>query len=283
MNIGTKGNRRPLTAADFEKQLDQQLTYLRRSCATFDEGFHDEAPRIATTIRVLVHDTKSSTSLLTHLGLKNSLNFVDTGVYRPAYRAALEAEIAAHSATAKICAESPSEVGLVEPGQVGDGPVRWYAPLVLMRWRPGTPPHNATKGISTFSDWWDTPLVESSTGKSFSRAHLVKIMANQDGGAHVDAEIDADYADLCIDPLGSQIMVSKSPIPEGAPIPDVQNNVAFASVRQIAFELLLTLGRWKAIRKPGAALLANPFADIPMPTPPHKPLGFSPSIILGSV
>ncbi len=38
-----------------------------RSCAAYDQGHIDEAVRIATLIRVLIHDTRNSISLLKHL------------------------------------------------------------------------------------------------------------------------------------------------------------------------------------------------------------------------
>ena len=50
--------------------LQKQLGFIERSCASFDAGFYDEAIRIAVSIRILLHDTKSSTSLLTLLGAK---------------------------------------------------------------------------------------------------------------------------------------------------------------------------------------------------------------------
>jgi hypothetical protein len=52
---------------DFSKQLVRQLGFLQRSCADYDEGHTDESVRIATIIRVLIHDTRNSTSLLKHL------------------------------------------------------------------------------------------------------------------------------------------------------------------------------------------------------------------------
>jgi hypothetical protein len=44
---------------------------LKRSCESYDAGHTDEAIRVATIIRVLIHDTKNSTSLLNHLGASN--------------------------------------------------------------------------------------------------------------------------------------------------------------------------------------------------------------------
>lgn len=57
-------------AARFKEQLSRQLGFIERSCAAFDAGHEDEAVRVATTLRVLVHDTKKQTSLLGHLKAK---------------------------------------------------------------------------------------------------------------------------------------------------------------------------------------------------------------------
>lgn len=56
---------------DFRQQLFKQLNYLNRSARLYDQGYHDEAIRIATSIRVLVHSKNKSTSLLKHLWQEN--------------------------------------------------------------------------------------------------------------------------------------------------------------------------------------------------------------------
>ena len=69
---------------DFIKQLSRHIGFLERSCAAFEAGYTEEALRIAVTLRVLFHDTKSSTSLLTHLGLKSSASVLST--FEPGYK-----------------------------------------------------------------------------------------------------------------------------------------------------------------------------------------------------
>lgn len=53
---------------DFNQQLRRQLTFLQVSANAYDGGEREEAIRIATTLRVIFHDTPQSTSLLHHLG-----------------------------------------------------------------------------------------------------------------------------------------------------------------------------------------------------------------------
>src|SRR5689334_18729596 len=63
----------PRPAGDLEHQLREQMEFLKASARTFDEGFVAEAKRLAGTIRLLVHDTSNSRSLLGQLGLKERL------------------------------------------------------------------------------------------------------------------------------------------------------------------------------------------------------------------
>jgi hypothetical protein len=70
--------KRLLDRTDLIDHLKRQKAFLGRSSHAFDAGAEDEAVRLATVIRVLVHDTPNSTSLLTHLGVKEQLTYVDT-------------------------------------------------------------------------------------------------------------------------------------------------------------------------------------------------------------
>ena len=55
----------------FKDQLRRQMHFIENSCINFDRGDWEEAIRIATCIRVLLHDTEHSTSLLKHLNATN--------------------------------------------------------------------------------------------------------------------------------------------------------------------------------------------------------------------
>jgi hypothetical protein len=67
------------TEPELKSQLKEQIEFLRRGAKSFDEGSMAEGKRLAVVIRVLLHDTKSSTSLLKHLGKKDIL-FYDTSI-----------------------------------------------------------------------------------------------------------------------------------------------------------------------------------------------------------
>ncbi|WP_280254972.1 hypothetical protein, partial [Nocardia wallacei] len=63
---------------DLEKDLSEQLRFLASSATAFDGGELPESKRIALVIRVLVHDTSASHSLLDQLGIKDSLRWADS-------------------------------------------------------------------------------------------------------------------------------------------------------------------------------------------------------------
>jgi hypothetical protein len=66
------------TDPELMEHLYQQIAFLRRSASQYDNGEFSEAKRLATTLRILLHDSHTSKSLLTQLGLKEKLRFVDT-------------------------------------------------------------------------------------------------------------------------------------------------------------------------------------------------------------
>src|SRR3990172_6529 len=66
----------PLSQEELSQQLLDQIAFIRASCDLFDNGNEREGKRIATAVRILVHDTKNSHSLLMQLGYKTGLVFV---------------------------------------------------------------------------------------------------------------------------------------------------------------------------------------------------------------
>ena len=56
---------------DFTAQLQRQLGFMENSARAYDAGHRDEAIRLATSLRVLFHQTPKSTSLLWHLGAES--------------------------------------------------------------------------------------------------------------------------------------------------------------------------------------------------------------------
>ena len=145
----------------YKAQLKSQLGSIERSCVSFDAGFRDEAKRIATTIRVLVRDTSSSTSLLTHLGA-NSVKLLSTCML------------------------------IVEPPEilVFDGLTSRTSAGFIPKLGKGRHEKEMTCG-----DWW-AQLVLIIRNARFTRKRLVLEIANKDGGSHVDANLTPDYEQI---------------------------------------------------------------------------------------
>jgi hypothetical protein len=61
--------------------LSENVAFLKASAQSYDNGFEAEAKRLAVVLRVLLHDTSASSSVLNQLGEKENLNFVDTALY----------------------------------------------------------------------------------------------------------------------------------------------------------------------------------------------------------
>ncbi|MBA5804026.1 hypothetical protein [Rhizobium changzhiense] len=221
----------------------------------FDRGDEEEACRIALELRKLLHDTKVSHSILQQLGVKQTLDFYDSGRYRSDFEAAANAfaerELGPQT---RLVARSPVQVGLVFAGMSG-GDFIFYAPLGLRYqqakdWRAG----GYRAAPRSFTEWWTDPLVETTTGETFSRKDLVLTTANQEGGAHVDPEVDLTFDRLLKDMMGISMVQGGSPLSilelhklgEGSP----KNNAVYPSIRQIAHEVLATLrSGYKCIRK----------------------------------
>ena len=71
------------TRDDLVRHLHDEIDLLRTSGAAFDDGSIVQAKILAVRIRVLVHDTDRSKSLLRQLRVKDGLRFIDTSQTPP--------------------------------------------------------------------------------------------------------------------------------------------------------------------------------------------------------
>ncbi len=201
----------PISDEDFKKHLKEQFDFLQRSAKSYDEGYSSEAKRIATTLRVLLYDTTSSTSLLTHLG-KNKIKFYNTAEN---YESGLASKLKLVSLTIRG-----------ESNHINEA----FYKAHLDNW----PPSGKIIKIE-FLQWWNQIIIDDLKGNKFSRKDLIITVANEDGGAHIDPKLDAAYADLTkFNSLG-YVLISdnrEKPFLIGAEL---------ASIRQICHEVLKTL------------------------------------------
>ncbi|MEJ7759555.1 MAG: SEC-C metal-binding domain-containing protein [Gemmatimonadaceae bacterium] len=199
-------SKRTLTRDETAAAYHEQWAFLRKSCAAFDAGDETEAKRIATSLRILLHDTKRSTSLLTQLKLKDALFFdtaenVNNDNLLPTF-------------------------GLVLAHYTGTD-CRFVAPIEKPLGRP--------IWMIPFEYWWRKRVVRVPEQFELTRADLVLTLADQDGGAHADDAIEERYYRLSREnAMGYTFTLSDGP---SIPVSGVER----ASVRQIAHECLVSL------------------------------------------
>jgi len=192
--------------------LKEQIGFLQRSADAYDNGFTDEAKRMATTIRVLVHDTQKSTSLLTALGKKDI----------PFYSTAATIDNGKSMSTHRL-------VALKLSSNQGKSEASYYAPL------DDRPPYVDVNKKMVFRLWWNEIIIIDKLRNEFSRKDLVLSMSNKDGGAHIDPELDDAYAALTrYNSLGWTASDSKG-------INRNLDGAELANIRQICHEVLKSL------------------------------------------
>lgn len=124
-----------------------------------------EAKRIAATIRLLVHDKGSSTSLLEHLGIKHRLEYFDSR---------LGDVVSGRESDMSFIAVVLGPDGM-RYGNTLDAPIGWPT--------------------FDFDHWWTTAVMQTRQ-HTYSRSELVLKITNQDGGVHVDADLFEPYRQL---------------------------------------------------------------------------------------
>ena len=165
-----------------KEYLRQQLGFLARSSDSYDHGYQDEGIRIATSIRVMLHDTKNSTSLLSQLQGKNVKLL-------------------------SICMDIGSKPGLIYFNGMGQLNDAGHGPKL------GSGP---TKHFLELENWWEQ-IVFVFDGNKMSRRDIVLAAANKDGGAHVDPQLTPAYRELTAGGLGVLVQIDSTerPITDG--------------------------------------------------------------------
>lgn len=193
---------------ELRQRLNEQLVFMALSSAAYDAGFRPEFVRLALSIRVLVYDTKNSVSLLSLLGEKKRIRYLDTAWYPPDQRAG----------TCAVLTTGQPRLVMV---QVGGQPM--FRPILD---EDSSDPQRP-RDLVPFDDWWSAGVIfPPKTDEEFSRRDLVLWAANKSGGAHVDDTLPEDY-----DRLSNLNAIAVSPSEN--PVP--------ATIRQIAHELAASI------------------------------------------
>lgn len=202
---------------ELKKHLLEQIMFIKKSSKDFDNGDTAEAKRLATSLRVLLHDTKNSKSLLLSLGDKEKITFLDSSLQY-------------------IPSNIMPYTGLVFMSVVNDpnGFGAEYRPLL----GEGIG-INSNNNWKYFNEWWDGLIIKDQKSNQFSRKNLILHVANTDGGAHVDKKLDENYVALSRRNSIGFMTVEKSI--GGEEKVETVKNIELSSVRQIAFEAITSL------------------------------------------
>jgi hypothetical protein len=196
---------------DFKEYLRMHLNFLIKSATAFDQGEIDECIRMAVSIRVLLHDTRNSRSLLTHLNAK-TIFLTSTCQQIP--------ETAISSGSTMVFTRTmmtPSGPRAQVWASLDDGPPVSY--------------HLKAE------DWWTQTVIVLPRGRDrrVSRKDIILVAANKDGGAHVDENLTPQYEILKQRGGTLQFVAWR--------IDGMEGNIEFEDIhaqfiRQMAYELL---------------------------------------------
>lgn len=202
-----RNNRKPRPKGELENELVDQLKLLRLSCELFDGGNQSVARFIALSLRILLYSHRQSRALLDQLRIRDSRFFDSAGPLNPRNL-------------------------LTECNLVGfriDNLGGYNVPRVSMG-------NENFVGRIPFYNWWNDPVLKDNAGRTMSRMQLVLEIANTDGGAHVDPDLDEVYMGLSREnSMGWHFSDSNG---NHGPL---SGRIEFACVRQIAHEVLSTL------------------------------------------
>ena len=196
--------------ASVETRLRDDLEKLHEMGTSYDAGRPSWALQMAAILRVVLHNTDKSHSILNQLGLDTQLRFRDTSLQR---------------SPANLL---PEHCGLVLMAAGAAGAK--YVPRVVAR--------EFDNPDLDFDDWWGATVLRDRAGRTWTRSQLVKELANREGGAHLDpiqrestraVEEENSMGWTFSDGIGSR---------------PFENGPMYPSVRQIAREVELTLAPW---------------------------------------
>jgi hypothetical protein len=156
------------TADDYKQHLRDQLDFLERSASAYDQGHTNEAARIATTLRVLFHDTGTSTSLLTHLGAKN---------------------------TVKLASKTSDDSHIFDNAAKTGRPILGFSKVSMVTISIGKCEPDLSEPLRSvdIQTWLSECLIAHPGTKNISRHDVIQWLANKDGGAHVDEKLPEEY------------------------------------------------------------------------------------------
>lgn len=196
-----------------KKRFTDMKNLLTKRLKDYEDGDHTEAYQIASLLRVLLHDTRQSKSILKQMNSKDKIMFQSTaGVYNPLNLIAYTGLVMMRMTVGK---------GVEYIGKSRDE-------------NPGS-----FNGIMyyKFDDWWAEVVVDDKK-RMYTRKDLVLHVANKEGGSHLDIEVqNRTYKLFYENSVGWKSIVEDKQgnvISESDPI----NNLVLESIYEIGIEVV---------------------------------------------
>lgn len=198
--------------------LKQQIELLRLNCKSYDEGNKIVALQIAATLRTLLHNTARSSSVLNQF-LNNYVlsepTFFSVGKNILEPNTIIRSNLTNYSL--KVLSDTEVKTGIIPD-------------LHINTKIPNLP----------FSEWWERFIVLYWDEYQLSRKDVVLLLANKEGGTHLDPQMPLTLSmlkrNLVTTPRfkinNSEILIQKEPM-----------DYLYASVRAIAEETLITFNK----------------------------------------
>lgn len=203
----TKPKRVQRPKDELKRELSEQLQLLRHSCQAFDDGLEAVGKHISLSLRVLLHDHRQSRALLDQLGLRSGRYLTSAPPLNPR-NLLTECNLVAMQASSAGSRYLP----LISTG-LGSFPLQ---PI-------------------PFVNWWNDPVLKDNSNRTFCRRELVLHVADTDGGAHVDPELEEAY--MAISRQNSLGWFCG----DGNTTSPLEGRPELACMRQIAHEVLSTI------------------------------------------
>ena len=198
------------TPLDLKAALVEQVTLLIAYCEHYDRGELEFCKPMATAVRVLLHQSKSSQSVLHQLGLRSGRYFTVAPPINP--RNLL------------------SECNLLSI-HLSAGTAMYLPKLAMI---------SGSKNRKPFCEWWTSPVAKAQNKESMSRMDIVQAVAGMDGGSHVDSGFTPLYQRFRSGEFLGWYALTGGEDHEKALLTSPQ----YACIRTIAHELLLTLKQY---------------------------------------
>ena len=198
------------TALDCLEHYELIIRRIRNLCADFDSKDLIDPGSMALQLRLLLIDSSSRTggrSVMNLMGVTNAQKILSTVPQR-------------------ISERTISSIGFLGL-RLSEGEANWYAPVGYTK---------GAQNLLTTEKWLEEPIFK--TGSiTFTRLKLIRVIANKEGGAHLDPSIDPEYYEIArANGAGWTFFLGDGKeIPLGDPFP--------AMLRQVCYEVLMTDAR----------------------------------------